>query len=65
MVQYASTKMSRFLEISAICTTGQERSAKTAAYLAAQMHRFAQARGAGVYIKGNHECGKTPSRGRD
>ena len=56
MVQYCiDERLSAFL-ISGDLYDGQERSAKTAAYLAAQMHRLAQADVRVFYIKGNHDA---------
>ncbi len=56
MVQYCiDERVSAFL-ISGDLYDGQERSAKTAAYLAAQMHRLAQADVRVFYIKGNHDA---------
>ena len=58
MVQYCiDERVSAFL-ISGDLYDGQERSAKTAAYLAAQMHRLAQADVRVFYIKGNPIAGE-------
>ncbi|MGY9038445.1 MAG: metallophosphoesterase family protein [Rhodobacterales bacterium] len=56
MVQYCIDEDVAAFLISGDLYDGQERSAKTAAYLAAQMHRLAQAGVQVFYIKGNHDA---------
>ena len=56
MVQYCVDEDVAAFLISGDLYDGQERSAKTAAYLAAQMHRLAQAGVQVFYIKGNHDA---------